>query len=147
MSLRIGVDLGGTKIEALALDGARAVFRKRVATPRGDYAATIEAVRSLVDEIGEGSVGVGIRQPAVHTVAHGNASVGASDGRELRGIDRAHNHMAGTPERSSSARSVSAARSSGRTALRAPPCLPIGVRTASTIQTSVISAMIFLAAV
>jgi predicted NBD/HSP70 family sugar kinase len=61
MSSRIGIDLGGTKIEALALDAARReVFRKRVPTPRGDYAATIAAVSSLVKEIGKGSVGVGI---------------------------------------------------------------------------------------
>jgi fructokinase len=60
MSLRIGVDLGGTKIEAIALEGSREVFRKRVATPRGDYAATIAAVASLTGEIGEGTVGVGI---------------------------------------------------------------------------------------
>jgi fructokinase len=58
---RIGVDLGGTKIEALALDAdGREVFRKRIPTPRGDYQATIAAVRSLVEEIGAGSVGVGI---------------------------------------------------------------------------------------
>src|SRR3954463_1577060 len=38
MSQRIGIDLGGTKIEALAMDHAgREVFRKRVLTPRGDY--------------------------------------------------------------------------------------------------------------
>ena len=60
MGLRIGIDLGGTKIEAVALDGAREVRRKRVPTPRGDYAATLEAVASLVREMGEGSVGVGI---------------------------------------------------------------------------------------
>jgi len=61
MSLRIGIDIGGTKIEALALDTAgREVFRKRVPTPRGDYAATIGAVASLVNEVGEGTVGVGI---------------------------------------------------------------------------------------
>src|SRR5688500_3139940 len=61
MSLRIGIDIGGTKIEALALDTAgREVFRKRVPTPRGDYAATIGAVASLVNEVGEGAVGVGI---------------------------------------------------------------------------------------
>ena len=59
--LRIGVDLGGTKIEALALDReGREVFRRRIPTPRADYAATIAAVSSLVREIGEGSVGVGI---------------------------------------------------------------------------------------
>jgi fructokinase len=61
MGLRIGIDLGGTKIEALALDAAgREVFRKRIPSPRGDYAATISAVLPLVSEIGEGSVGIGI---------------------------------------------------------------------------------------
>ena len=60
-SRRIGVDLGGTKIEALALDAAgREVFRKRVPTPRGDYAGTLAAIAALVREAGEGSVGVGI---------------------------------------------------------------------------------------
>jgi fructokinase len=59
--LRIGIDLGGTKIEALALDAAGSeVFRKRVPTPRGDYAATISAVKALVHQIGEGTVGIGI---------------------------------------------------------------------------------------
>jgi fructokinase len=58
--MRIGVDLGGTKIEAIALDGAREVLRRRVPTPRGDYEATIAAVSSLVREIGAGTVGVGI---------------------------------------------------------------------------------------
>jgi fructokinase len=58
--MRIGVDLGGTKIEAIALDGQREVLRKRVATPRGDYAATIAAVAALVSEAGHGTVGVGI---------------------------------------------------------------------------------------
>ena len=61
MDLRIGIDLGGTKIEALALDRAgREVFRKRVPTPRGDYLATISAVKQLVEQIGEGTVGIGI---------------------------------------------------------------------------------------
>jgi fructokinase len=61
MSLRIGIDIGGTKIEALALGAVgREVFRKRVPTPRGDYAATIGAVASLVNEVGEGTVGIGI---------------------------------------------------------------------------------------
>jgi predicted NBD/HSP70 family sugar kinase len=61
MNLRIGIDLGGTKIEALALDAnGREVLRKRVATPRGDYAATLSTIQRLVDEIGDGTVGVGI---------------------------------------------------------------------------------------
>src|SRR5687768_12132074 len=58
--LRIGIDLGGTKIEAIALDGEREVFRQRVPTPRGDYAATIAAVADLVKHAGEGTVGIGI---------------------------------------------------------------------------------------
>ena len=58
---RIGIDLGGTKIEALALDEAgREVFRRRIASPRGDYAATLAAIAGLVREAGEGTVGVGI---------------------------------------------------------------------------------------
>ena len=59
--LRIGVDLGGTKIEAIALepDGHEAL-RKRVLTPRGDYAGTVAAVAALVQEIGDGAVGIGI---------------------------------------------------------------------------------------
>src|SRR5690349_14635397 len=58
---RIGVDLGGTKIEAIALEhDGREIFRKRMVTPRGDYSGTVAAVTSLVHEIGAGSVGVGI---------------------------------------------------------------------------------------
>jgi fructokinase len=63
---RIGVDLGGTKIEAAALDGCGAVrLRRRVATPAGDYHGTIAAIAGLVAGIeqqlgGHGSVGIGI---------------------------------------------------------------------------------------
>ena len=48
--MRIGVDLGGTKIEAavLAADG-RIVLRQRVRTPQGNYAETVEAVAKLVE--------------------------------------------------------------------------------------------------
>jgi fructokinase len=63
--MRIGIDLGGTKIEAIAIDGANTVMRRRVAAPRGDYPATVGAVRDLVvtieHELGATcSVGVGI---------------------------------------------------------------------------------------
>jgi len=63
--IRIGVDLGGTKIEAIALDEAgRALARRRIASPSHDYAQTIDAVRGLVDalevELGaRGRVGIG----------------------------------------------------------------------------------------
>ncbi|MGE0873441.1 MAG: ROK family protein [Burkholderiales bacterium] len=66
MSFRIGVDLGGTKIEAAVLraDGAQSL-RKRVPTPQGDYRATVAAVAGLVAELegtlrAKGTVGVGI---------------------------------------------------------------------------------------
>jgi fructokinase len=46
--MRIGVDLGGTKIEAVALDDAGAeIFRERVSTPRHDYDATVRAIARL----------------------------------------------------------------------------------------------------
>jgi fructokinase len=50
-SLRLGIDLGGTKIEALLLgDDGREHWRRRVATPAGDYGATIDAIAALVAE-------------------------------------------------------------------------------------------------
>ena len=63
--VRIGIDLGGTKIEGIALgaDG-RELGRLRTATPRGDYNATLQAIASIVESLerdGErGSVGLGI---------------------------------------------------------------------------------------
>ena len=66
MAFRIGIDLGGTKIEAIALDDSgREVGRKRIATPRGDYGGTLAAVCALVGEleapVGEKArVGIGI---------------------------------------------------------------------------------------
>ncbi len=64
--LRIGVDLGGTKTEAIALDGAGSELkRRRVATVKDDYGATISTISDLVRgmeaELGQkGTVGVGI---------------------------------------------------------------------------------------
>jgi fructokinase len=64
--LRIGVDLGGTKIEFVALEGdGRELHRNRVATPRGDYEATVRAIKEGVEEIERqlgrsATVGVGI---------------------------------------------------------------------------------------
>ena len=64
--LRIGVDLGGTKIEVIALteDGCELV-RQRVPTPAGDYVATLRTVAELVRTIEHGlgepsSVGIGM---------------------------------------------------------------------------------------
>jgi len=64
--LRIGIDLGGTKIELIALDDSgREILRKRVPTPQGDYTGTIEALVLLVGNAEEelrakATVGVGI---------------------------------------------------------------------------------------
>ena len=63
---RIGIDLGGTKIEGIALDDAGQVrLRRRMASPHGDYARTLTAIVELVTaierELGtRGTVGVGI---------------------------------------------------------------------------------------
>lgn len=47
--MRLGIDLGGTKIEIIALDAQGATrLRHRVATPQGDYAATLDAIVNLV---------------------------------------------------------------------------------------------------
>ena len=50
--MRIGIDLGGTKIEGIALtDDGTELARRRVATPRGDYDATIRIVCELVASV------------------------------------------------------------------------------------------------
>jgi fructokinase len=63
--MRIGIDVGGTKIEGIALDGSREMARLRVATPRDDYGATLDAIATMVAALeratdARGSVGVGI---------------------------------------------------------------------------------------
>jgi fructokinase len=64
--VRIGIDLGGTKIEVIALaNDGRELFRHRIATPRHDYPQTLAAIVGLVrlaeEQTGQqGSVGVGI---------------------------------------------------------------------------------------
>ncbi|MBN9267216.1 MAG: ROK family protein [Hyphomicrobium sp.] len=50
--LRIGIDLGGTKIEGVLMDETGAERpRRRLSTPRDDYAATLDAIAQLVDEL------------------------------------------------------------------------------------------------
>ncbi len=64
--LRLGIDLGGSKIEIAAFDDAGGeILRRRVPTPRGDYRATVEVVAALVESVehqlrDRGSVGVGM---------------------------------------------------------------------------------------
>ena len=64
--MRIGIDMGGTKIEGIALaDSGEELLRIRVKTPRHDYEATIEAIAGVVRSIEtetkqKATVGVGI---------------------------------------------------------------------------------------
>jgi len=80
--VRIGIDLGGTKIAAIALDPAGGVLAEaRHETPRFDYAGTLEAIVELVGEIeaqagASGSVGVGTPgsiSPATGRIQNGNS--------------------------------------------------------------------------
>jgi fructokinase len=80
--IRIGLDLGGTKIEAVALDAhGRTVARQRTPTPRDDYDGTIAMlvglVASLEQEAGaRGTVGLGmpgIISPATGLVKNANS--------------------------------------------------------------------------
>src|SRR5215211_1095169 len=63
--LRLGIDLGGTKIEIVALDArGHELLRRRVPTPKEDYRRTLAAVAGLVDGAerelgGRGTVGIG----------------------------------------------------------------------------------------
>ena len=88
--MRIGVDLGGTKIEAILLDPqGRALARERVATPRGDYPATLDAIRALVAGIEarhavRATVGVGI--PGAISRATGRVKNGNSTWLNGRGF-------------------------------------------------------------
>jgi fructokinase len=80
--MRIGIDLGGTKIEAIALgDTGDTLFRQRVLTPRDDYQGTIRAIGSLVaaaeSKTGRhGSIGIGMPgtiSPATGLVKNANS--------------------------------------------------------------------------
>jgi fructokinase len=66
--MHIGIDLGGTKIEAAVLDPTGNFrFRQRTPTPQGDYPATLQAIKLLVSQaesaLAETADGVGIGHP------------------------------------------------------------------------------------
>lgn len=89
--MRIGVDLGGTKIEAIGIDDAgRELVRRRIPTPQAEgydaiVASLARLVQSVEDELGErGTVGVGT--PGAISPATGllkNANTVALNGRPL----------------------------------------------------------------
>ena len=82
--IRIGIDLGGTKIEAIALDPhGVACFRQRVPTPQGKYDDTVRAIASLVAAVDAhispipASVGIGIPgtiSPATGLIKNANST-------------------------------------------------------------------------
>jgi predicted NBD/HSP70 family sugar kinase len=103
MPVRIGIDLGGTKIEFAALDDDNAVlFRRRVATPAGDYNATVDTIVQLVREadhelrtiapVGIGTPGAPSRETGLMKNANSTVLIGkplksdieAKIGREVR---------------------------------------------------------------
>ena len=88
----LGIDLGGTKIEALLLDAAGgARWRERVATPQGDYAATLAAIEALVARarLAAGAAGcsIGVGGPGSSDPQGRikNANSTCLNGRPLRG--------------------------------------------------------------
>ncbi len=85
--LRLGIDLGGTKTEAIVLDAdGQALLRRRVPSPQGDYRATIATIAALVqsceaelaDRLSQPcSVGIGIPgaiSPATGLVKNANST-------------------------------------------------------------------------
>lgn len=74
LPLKLGIDLGGTKVEIIALENGIQRVRRRAPTPQGDYQKTVNLIASLVEEcerdLGhQGSVGVGI--PGTCSPDHG----------------------------------------------------------------------------
>ena len=81
--IRIGIDLGGTKIEGIALSAdGRAAAGRRIATPRDDYDGTVRAIAGLVSALesdagSRGTVGVGMPgavSPATGLVKNANST-------------------------------------------------------------------------
>ncbi|MFG0722658.1 ROK family protein [Pseudomonas sp. GLN_6] len=89
-SLKLGIDLGGTKTEIIALQDGQPVIRRRAPTPQGDYQKTVGLIASLVEdcerELGQqGSLGIGI--PGTRSPDHGrikNANSQCLIGQDLQ---------------------------------------------------------------
>ena len=91
--IRIGIDLGGTKIEGIALGpGGVEMGRRRIPTPRDDYPGTIHAIAALVGWIEDAAAApprtatVGIAMPGAISPATGrvkNANSTWLNGRDL----------------------------------------------------------------
>ena len=88
---QLGIDLGGSKIEIIALHHGQQLLRQRIPTPQGDYPGTVEAISGLVKQAEQQlgiqcSVGVGI--PGSRSPDHGrikNANSVCLIGQDLQG--------------------------------------------------------------
>ena len=78
----IGIDLGGTKIEGIALsDAGNELFRHRISTPQGDYQGTLQSIADLINKIeaavdDKGSIGIctpGALSPATGLMRNSNS--------------------------------------------------------------------------
>ena len=101
--MRIGIDLGGTKIEGIVLDDAGAIrFRERRATPRGDYDGTLDALLDLI-AAAEAAIGqpatVGIGMPGAISPATGLVKNANSTWLIGRTLDRDLEARLGRPVR------------------------------------------------
>ncbi len=92
-TLRLGIDLGGTKIEGIIVDGQGVIIsRKRIPTPVGNYAAILAAVGSLIDELEQETgqpktLPVGIGTPGSESLSLGtirNSNSTCLNGQPLR---------------------------------------------------------------
>ncbi len=88
--LRLGVDLGGTKIEVVALQGSAVLWRERMPTPRDDYGRIVDTIAGLVRQAegalgARGSVGIGTPgSPSPKTGQMRNSNTAVLNGRPLR---------------------------------------------------------------
>jgi fructokinase len=89
--IAIGLDLGGTKIEIVALGrGGAELLRHRIPTPQGDYDATLDAIVGLVHEAERelgGQATIGIGTPGAISAATGrikNSNSTCLNGRPLK---------------------------------------------------------------
>lgn len=90
--MRLGIDLGGTKIEIIALgDGGKTLARERVPTPAGDYDGTIRAIGDLVKGV-EAKLGqrgtVGIATPGALSTKTGLLKNSNSTALNGKPVDR-----------------------------------------------------------
>lgn len=88
--IQVGIDLGGTKIEIIALRAGETLLRQRIATPQGNYQATLTAIEQLVTDAEQQlgtftSLGIGI--PGTVSADHGrvkNANSTCLIGQDLQ---------------------------------------------------------------